>query len=575
MPDLITSTALAVSPSERWVRAWLDGQVVVDTVRAVLVKEPGKAVAFYAVPAEDVAAGLLAVSDHRPDDEHPGAASYLDLVTPQPVGKAAWNYPDVDGLAGYVGLRWDAFDSWSEEDEPIIVHPRTPFHRVDAIRSSRHVVARHDGRVLADTGQPVAVFETGLPVRWYVPVADVRSAEFVDVALQTACPYKGVAGYRALAGEPDRIVQWRYDDPYPDVAAIEGHVAFFDELVDVEVDGVAASRPRTQWTHGLRNNLHGGGSGYHQHVNSAGGHPPDIRTSQEHQDHQDHQEATVTTIDAEQAISAARRHPVPDGTLTYEPSQRWVRATIRNFTVVDSRAPVLLWEPDRAVPHYVFPRDDVHGELTSAASQPTRRRSGAAQYYDLRVPGVDAPFDAIAFGYAVPELAGYLGIEWFGRSAPGIEHWYEEDEEIFVHPRDPYKRVDPIRSTRHVQVSIGGTPVADSRDAVLLFETRLPTRYYLPVEDVRLDLFEPTDLATRCPYKGEARYWSFVGKADQGGNVGKAERVENVVWSYPDPIPAARATRDLLAFYNESVDITVDGVLLERPHTEFTARLAP
>jgi uncharacterized protein (DUF427 family) len=259
------------------------------------------------------------------------------------------------------------------------------------------------------------------------------------------------------------------------------------------------------------------------------------------------------------ATRAARRHPVPDDGLTYEPSQRWVRGTVGTTTVVDSHHPVLVWEPGRAVPLYAFPRSDVRTDLLRRAAQPpTNKHPGADEWHDLAVDGTT--LDNIAFSYAAPELADHIAFDWFRRSEPGVEHWYEEDQEIFVHPRDPYKRVDAIPSSRHVQVSINGTVLADTRQPILLFETRLPTRYYIPPQDVNFELLTPTDLQTRCPYKGIARYWSYRGAPVRA----------NVVWSYPDPNPAAAQIRDHLAFYNEFVDITVDGEHLERPVTEFS-----
>lgn len=116
-------------------------------------------------------------------------------------------------------------------------------------------------------------------------------------------------------------------------------------------------------------------------------------------------------------------------------------------------------------------------------------------------------------------------------------------------------------SSRHVQVAVDGVVVADTRRPVLVFETRLPVRYYIPPEDVDLSRLVRSVLRTRCPYKGEARYWSVRGGPD------------NVVWTYPDPIPAAAAIRNHVAFYNEVVDITVDGEPVERPVTVFTERL--
>jgi uncharacterized protein (DUF427 family) len=143
-----------------------------------------------------------------------------------------------------------------------------------------------------------------------------------------------------------------------------------------------------------------------------------------------------------------------------------------------------------------------------------------------------------------------------------VDHWYEEDEEIFVHPRDPYKRVDAIASSRQVQVIVGGETIAETRRARFLFETRLPTRYYIPAEDVRIDLLVPSDKATACPYKGKARYWS-VKVGDQV--------FPDLVWSYPDPIAECPKIKGLLAFFNEQVDeIRVDGVPVPRPLTKWS-----
>jgi uncharacterized protein (DUF427 family) len=143
-----------------------------------------------------------------------------------------------------------------------------------------------------------------------------------------------------------------------------------------------------------------------------------------------------------------------------------------------------------------------------------------------------------------------------------VDGWYEEDEENFVHPRDPYKRVDVLDSSRPVQVVVGGEIVAETRRARFLFETRLPTRYYIPPEDVRMDLLVPSDKATRCPYKGKARYYSV--KVD-------GKLFEDLVWSYPDPIAECPKIKGYLCFFNEHVDeIRVNGFALPRPLTPWS-----
>ncbi|GAA3504909.1 DUF427 domain-containing protein [Streptomyces prasinosporus] len=253
----------------------------------------------------------------------------------------------------------------------------------------------------------------------------------------------------------------------------------------------------------------------------------------------------------------------PEG-LLWEPSERWVRGRRGDVTVVDSRHPVLVWEPRLPVPQYAFPRADVRTDLLRPAQDPPRgARAGATVHYDLEAGGETRPNAAWVF--PADDLAGHIAFAWFPGTGAGLDHWYEEEEEIFVHPRDPHKRVDALPSSRHVRVEIDGTVVADTRAPVLLFETSLPTRYYVPREDVRLDLFEATSHRTRCPYKGTAdQYWSWRG----GGAV-----PPNLVWSYPDPLPAVAAIRGRLAFFDEVVDVTVDGERRERPVTPFSAGL--
>ncbi|MFH8927199.1 DUF427 domain-containing protein [Streptomyces pristinaespiralis] len=246
--------------------------------------------------------------------------------------------------------------------------------------------------------------------------------------------------------------------------------------------------------------------------------------------------------------------------VVWEPSERWVRAMKGEVKVVDSRRPVLVWEPGRPVPLYAFPADDVRMDLLRATARPAnpRRHAGATLFYDLVL--ADGTVPAAAWTYPGEELADHVSFEWFGRDV--LDHWYEEDEEIFVHPRDPHKRVDALPSSRHVQVEIEGTVVADTHTPVLLFETDLPVRYYFPREDVRLDLFTPTGSHTRCPYKGVATdYWSWAGSGDVR---------PDIAWSYPDPLPSVGIIKDRVAFYNESVDIVVDGERQQRPVSFFS-----
>jgi uncharacterized protein (DUF427 family) len=238
-----------------------------------------------------------------------------------------------------------------------------------------------------------------------------------------------------------------------------------------------------------------------------------------------------------------------------ENGARRVRVMLGGRFVADTITPRLVWEVPY-YPTYYFPETDVVTELMVETGEVRRSPSrGDAVQYRVEAGG------RVGAAYAcpdpkVPELAGHVAFVW-----DTMDHWFEEDEEVFVHARDPYTRIDIVPSSRPVRVEIDGECVAETTGAVFLFETGLPTRYYLPKTDVRMDMLTPTDLVTRCPYKGTARYWT-VQTAD--------ETHENVVWGYDAPLPESQKILGMVAFYNEKVDILVDGVLQERPRTKFS-----
>jgi len=250
------------------------------------------------------------------------------------------------------------------------------------------------------------------------------------------------------------------------------------------------------------------------------------------------------------------------GTVRAEPSAKRVRAFINGAAVFDTIRPWLVWEGPRT-PVYYVPTGDVRQELLVPSARversPTR---GTARFWHLRV-GERLEEDAVREYQDSPleEIRDLLRFEWAAMDA-----WFEEDEEIFTHPRDPYHRIDILRSSRHVEVQVNGVTVADSHRPTLLFETGLPTRYYLPPEDVRSELLRPSEKSTGCPYKGTASYWSL----EAGG-----QRMDDVIWSYQTPLRESAPIAGLLAFYNEAVDIRVDGVLQERPVTTFWRTTAP
>ena len=238
------------------------------------------------------------------------------------------------------------------------------------------------------------------------------------------------------------------------------------------------------------------------------------------------------------------------------PSPRHVRVRFGGQTVADTTRAVLLYET-RHLPVYYIPLADVRQEFVVPTAHSTHcPHKGDARYWSLKVG--DRESENALWNYptpiaSCPPIADLVAFYW-----DRVDAWYEEDEEVYVHPRDPYHRVDTVESSRHVVVSVDGVTVAQSHRPRLLFETGLPTRYYLPKLDVRMDLLEPTALHTRCPYKGIASYWSIRvhGKT-----------YADLVWGYPAPLVEQAKLTDLVCFYNEKVDIDVDGVRQERPVT--------
>jgi len=243
----------------------------------------------------------------------------------------------------------------------------------------------------------------------------------------------------------------------------------------------------------------------------------------------------------------------PDYKVLLEQSPRRVRVQFNGEFVADSTNARLLFET-KHLPVYYFPRADLRLDLLTPTDHHTFcPYKGKASYWTITVGNRVA--ENALWGYPDPydEVPAY----W-----DRVDHWYEEDEEIFVHPRDPYKRVDVVASTRPVRVIVGGETVAETRRAQFLFETRLPTRYYIPPEDVRMDLLVPSEKTTRCPYKGTARYWS----ARIGDQV-----FPDIVWSYPEPIAECPKIKGHLCFFNEQVDrVLVDGKEMPRPLTPWS-----
>jgi uncharacterized protein (DUF427 family) len=236
----------------------------------------------------------------------------------------------------------------------------------------------------------------------------------------------------------------------------------------------------------------------------------------------------------------------PEHVLYLERSPRRVRVLLAGETVADSTDVWLLHPPGRT-PTYLFPPRQVRTDLFKPSE---RRRSdpgmGPATYWHVRVG--DRCAREAAYSWERPPqnaagIAGLIAFDW--DSMDGI---FEEDEEVFVHPRDPYTRIDVLKSSRRVQIRLHDMLVADSTRPRMLIESGLPVRWYLPREDVRTDLLEPSYTTTRCPYKGVAHYWSL--RSDGGLE-------KDVLWTYPEPFHDAEAVRGLMCFVDDRVDVEV------------------
>jgi uncharacterized protein (DUF427 family) len=216
---------------------------------------------------------------------------------------------------------------------------------------------------------------------------------------------------------------------------------------------------------------------------------------------------------------------VPDGTVRYlEDWPRWTRAKLGGEVVADSKRTKLLHETG-SLAKILFPEDDVRLDLI--------------------------PADKVTRWEDVPELAGLVHIDW-----RAMDEWLEEEEVAFGHVRDPFHRLDVRETSRHVKVSVAGEVVADSTRALALFETSLPTRWYFPPEDVRMDLLERSGVQTTCAYKGQAQHLSLPGE-------------RNIAWTYDEAEREVGPIAGRIAFYDEWVDVEVDGEKWERPVTRF------
>ncbi len=244
------------------------------------------------------------------------------------------------------------------------------------------------------------------------------------------------------------------------------------------------------------------------------------------------------------------------GRVKVEPGAKRVRGLVHGQYVFDTDNALLVWEVPY-YPAYYIPTKDVSAELIETGETKHSPSRGDATICDLRVGEQTVRGAGYAYSESpIADLPGHVRFEW-----NAIDEWFEEDEQIYQHPRSPYVRVDVLPSSRHVQVEIDAVIVADSHQPRILFETGLPPRYYLPKCDVRMDLLTASKAHTQCPYKGTASYYDL----DING-----KHYTDHVWWYPAPVPESQRIIGLLCFYNEKVQLIIDGERVEQPRTPFS-----
>jgi uncharacterized protein (DUF427 family) len=236
-----------------------------------------------------------------------------------------------------------------------------------------------------------------------------------------------------------------------------------------------------------------------------------------------------------------------------EPAPRRVRGYLDGTLVFDTTRAHYVWE-FAYYPQYYIPIADVRMELLQDENHAQKLQLGSSRLYSLTLP--ERVWKSAARLYDSGSVAGSIRFEWDALD------WFEEDEPIIGHPRNPYVRVDALRSHRHIRVELDGVVLAETHSPVLLFETGLPTRYYIDRTDVAFSHLVTSKTETICPYKGiTSQYWTV--------RLGEAV-YPDLAWTYEYPLREVAPIAGMIAFYNEKLDIFVDGIPLSRPLTHFT-----
>jgi uncharacterized protein (DUF427 family) len=244
-----------LEPTPKRIRVQVGGEVIADSRRALILHESGLQPVYY-FPPQDVRADVLEPTDRHTHCPKKGEASYYTIrAGGETVDNGAWYYPEplpeAPFIAGLIAFYFDRMGQWLEESEEIVVHPRDPYHRVDVVSTDRHIRISLHGELLAETDQALALFESNLPPRWYLPAQDVVAPlEPSDTA--SGCPYKGTASYYSVKladGTVATDLIWYYEQPRAEVGRIAGRLCFYNEKVDIELDGKAQERPESPFSH--------------------------------------------------------------------------------------------------------------------------------------------------------------------------------------------------------------------------------------------------------------------------------------------------------------------------------------
>jgi uncharacterized protein (DUF427 family) len=262
------------------------------------------------------------------------------------------------------------------------------------------------------------------------------------------------------------------------------------------------------------------------------------------------------TIDPAQdgAMTAYPESLVPPGGVA--PVPRRLRGLLGASWVFDTERALYVWEFP-PYPQYYIPLADIDAALLVDEQRGEHTSRGTAARWGLRVGETARPGAVLVHGADAPEqLRATARFDW-----TALDAWFEEDEQVYVHPRNPYARVDAVRSSRTVRVELNGVVLAEAASSVVVFETGLPPRYYLDRTVLHREHLEPSGRVTACPYKGEtSQYWS--------ARLGEVVHPD-LAWSYSFPTGQLLPIAGLIAFYNEKVDLFLDGKQQPRPRTPF------